>query len=53
MKKIIDLEPSTYEEVAKQRVWKDVMMEAYQSIMKNYVCDVVLRPKGKPVVTSK
>ena len=29
------------------------MMEEYQSIMKNDVWDVVLRPKGKFVVTSK
>jgi hypothetical protein len=32
---------------------KDVMMEEYQSIMKNDVCDIVLRPKGKSIVTSK
>jgi hypothetical protein len=37
MSKIIDSEPSTYEEAAKQQVWKDVMMEEYQSIMKNDV----------------
>ena len=29
------------------------MMEEYQSIMKNDVWDVVLRPEGKFVVTSK
>ena len=29
------------------------MMEDYQSIMKNDVWEVVLRPKGKLVVTSK
>ena len=29
------------------------MIEEYQSIMKNDVWDVVLRPKGKSVVTSK
>jgi hypothetical protein len=43
----------TYEEVAKQQVWKDAMMEEYQSIMKNDVWEVVPRPKGKSVVTSK
>jgi hypothetical protein len=31
----------------------DVMMEEYQSIMKNDVWDIVLRPEGKSVVTSK
>jgi hypothetical protein len=29
------------------------MMEEYQSIMKNDVWDIVLRPEGKFVVTSK
>jgi hypothetical protein len=53
MSKIIDLEPSTYEEAAKQQVWKDAMMEEYQSIMKNDVWEVVPRPEGKSMVTSK
>jgi len=34
-------------------VWKGAMMEEYQSIMKNDVWDIVLRSKGKSVVTSK
>ena len=29
------------------------MIEEYQSIMKNYVWDVVPRPDGKSIVTSK
>ena len=54
MSYIIDVEPSTYEEAVGQEVWRDAMMEEYQSIMKNDVWDVVvLRPKGKFVVTSK
>ena len=32
---------------------KNSMIEEYQSIMKNDVWDVVPRPKGKSVVTSK
>jgi hypothetical protein len=36
-----------------QQVWKDAMMEEYQSIMKNDVWEIVLRPEGKSVVTSK
>jgi hypothetical protein len=44
MSKIIDSKPSTYEEVAKQQVWKDAMMEDYQYIMKNDVWEVILRP---------
>jgi hypothetical protein len=29
------------------------MMEEYQSIMKNYLWDIVLRPEGNFIVTSK
>ena len=53
MSHIIDYDPSSYEEVANQQVGRDAMMEEYQSIMKNDVWDVVLRPEGKFVVTSK
>jgi hypothetical protein len=53
MSNIIDSEPSSFEEATGQQVWKDAMMEEYQSIMKNDVWDIVLRPKGKSVVTSK
>jgi hypothetical protein len=53
MSHIIDFEPSCYEEATSHPVWRDVMMEEYQSIMKNDVWDIVLRPEGKSVVTSK
>jgi hypothetical protein len=36
-----------------QQVWKNAMTEEYQSIMKNDVWDIVPRPEGKSVVTSK
>ena len=49
----IDKEPSNYEEAAEQKEWKDAMIEEYQSIMNNDVSDVVPRPEGKSVVTSK
>ena len=49
----IDKEPSSYEEVAERKEWKDAMIEEYQSIMNNDVWDVVPRPDGKSVVTSK
>ena len=49
----IDKEPSNYEEAVENKEWKDAMIEEYQSIMKNVVWDVVLRPEGKSVVTSK
>ncbi len=53
MSKLIDAEPATFEEAISQQVWKDAMIEEYDSIMKNDVWDVVPRPKGKPVVSSK
>jgi hypothetical protein len=31
-------------------LWKDVVVEDYNYIMKNDVWEVVLRPEGKPVV---
>jgi hypothetical protein len=53
MSHIIDSEPSCYEEASSQPIWRDAMMEEYQSIMKNDVWDIVPRPEGKSVVTSK
>jgi hypothetical protein len=53
MRNIIDSDPSTIEESTEKKEWKDVLMEEYQSIMKNDVWEVVPRPKGKSVVTSK
>ena len=49
----IDKEPSNYEEATEWKEWKDDMIKEYQSIMKNDVWDVVPRPEGKLVVTSK
>ena len=50
---IIDKEPSTYEEVAEKKEWKDAIIEEYQSIMKNDVSKIVLRLENKFVMTSK
>jgi hypothetical protein len=47
------IEPSCYEEASSQLIWRDAMMEEYQSIMNNNVWDIVPRPNGKSVVTSK
>jgi hypothetical protein len=41
MSHIIDSEPSCYEEASSQPIWRDAMMEGYQSIMKNDVWDVI------------
>jgi hypothetical protein len=53
MSHIIDTKPSCHEEAAGRQVWKDAMTKEYQSILKNDVWDIVLRPEGKFVVTSK
>jgi hypothetical protein len=53
MSHIIDIEPSCLGEAAGQQFWQDAMAEEYQSIMKNDVWDIVLRPEGKFVVASK
>jgi hypothetical protein len=50
---VIDSEPSTFDEVVKRKVWKASMIEEYESILKNDVWEVVPRPQGKLVVTSK
>ena len=50
---IIASEPSNFEEASNQQVWKVAMIEEYQSIIKNDVWDIVPRPKGKFVISSK
>ena len=50
---ILDSEPSSYEEVASQQVWREAMQEKHSSIMKNDVWEVVPRPEGKSVVASR
>ena len=53
MSHIIDIEPSYHGEAAGQQVWQDAMSKEYQSIMKNDVWDIVPRPEGNSIVTSK
>jgi len=53
MSTIIQNEPSSFTDAIKHQVLKDSMIEEYESIMKNDVWDVVPRPQGKAVVTSK
>jgi hypothetical protein len=50
---IRESEPSTFEEATSRQVWREAMMEEYNSIMKNDFWEVVPRPEGKLVVTSK
>jgi len=42
-----------FEEAMKEQVGKDVMNMEYESIMKNYVWDVVPRPKDNYLLSSK
>ena len=47
---IIDSEPFSFEEAAD---WMDAIVEEHSSIMKNDVWDIVPRPEGKSMVSSK
>ena len=53
MTKLIEAEPSTFEEAVNHQEWKDAMNEEYQSIMKNGVWEIIPRLEDKYVVTSK
>jgi hypothetical protein len=53
MTKLLDEEPTTFEEAVQKGQWKEAMTEEHQSIMKNDVWEIVPRPKDKSVVTSK
>ena len=53
MGSLLDSKPSTYEEASKHQCWRDVMTEEYESILKNDVWDIVPRPEGRSIVTSK
>jgi hypothetical protein len=53
MSHIIDYEPCCHKEATGEQVWKDAMIEEYQSILNNDVWDIVPRPERKSVVTSK
>jgi hypothetical protein len=50
---IRDSEPETFAQAVDHQVWREAMVEEYDSIVHNDVWDVVLRPVGKSVVTSR
>ena len=52
MTKLINSEPSSFEEATQHDVWQEAMVEEYDSIMKNQVWEVLPRPEGKQVVGS-
>ena len=41
---LVDQEPTNYEEAVQNKEWVEAMTEEYQSIMKNDVWDIVLKP---------
>ena len=51
--KLINSEPSSFEEATQHDVWREIVVEEYDSIMKNQVWEVVLMPQGKKVVGSR
>ena len=53
MTKLIEAEPSSFEEIVNHREWKDVMNEDYRYIMKNGFWQIVPSLEDKYVVTSK
>jgi hypothetical protein len=53
VRSIRESEPSNFEEATHRHVWRDAMMQEYNSIMKIDVWEVVPRPEGKSVVTSR
>jgi hypothetical protein len=53
MTKLLNEEPTTFEEATQKKQWKEAITEEHQSIMKNDVWEIVPRPKEKSIVTSK
>jgi hypothetical protein len=50
---IKDSKPQTFAQAVDHQVWREAMVEKYDSIVRNDVWDVVPRPVGKSVVTSR
>jgi hypothetical protein len=48
-----DIEPQTFAQVVDQQVWREAMVEEYESIVRNDVWEVVPGLVGKSVVTSR
>ena len=49
----LEKESTFLKESIQKKEWADAMTEKYQSIIKNDVREIVLRPKSKDVVSSK
>lgn len=47
MTKLVETKPSSFDEAVEKPVWVDAMVEEYEFIMKNSVCEVVPRSTDK------
>lgn len=45
-------EPSTFEEVVDEQVWRDVVVDEYSSIMRNDAWETMSGPEGNSMVIS-
>ena len=50
---LVDQEPTNYEEATQKKEWVEAMTKEYHSIMRNDVWDIVPKPEGKSIVSSK
>jgi hypothetical protein len=50
---LIEKEPTCFEKTIQKKEWADSVTKEYQSIIKNYVWEIVPKPKNKDVVSSK
>jgi hypothetical protein len=50
---LLEMEPTFFEEAIQKKEWVDAMTEEYQSIIKNYVWEIVPRLNSKYVVSSR
>jgi len=51
--KLVDTDPSFFEEAIEKPIWVDAMVEEYKSIVKNSVWEVVPRPTDKSILGSR
>jgi hypothetical protein len=50
---LLEKNPTFFEEAIQKKEWADALTKEYQSIINNYVWEIVPRPKSKDVVSSK
>jgi hypothetical protein len=50
---LLEKEPTFFEETIQKKEWAEAMTKEYQSIIKNDVWEIVLRPNSKDMVSSR